>query len=240
MRTIPLLIAMFMTPSTTTSPQNDGGAMELVHVQRAPHGEGPAPLLLLLHGYGSNERDLFSWADRTSPEWMVISVRGPLALGGDRFAWYPVNMQEGRIVIDPKVEAESRAAVLALIDRLVHAGSVDPQRIVVAGFSQGANLAETIALTNPDRVAGFGVFSGRFVEEIRPSIKASAELARLKAFVSHGTGDQMLPVAHAEANKRELQQLGIAITYAEDNTAHTISASQLAALVEWLKAFTGG
>ncbi len=237
MRTVHLLLAAMMTPPTAPSQPTDPVPTELVHVQRAPQGKGPAPLLVLLHGYGSNEHDLFALADRIPAEWMVVSVRGPLTLGPGSFAWYPVSMQEGRITIDPKAEAESRAAVVELIERSLHAGAVDAERIVVAGFSQGANMSETIALTHPDLVAGFGVFSGRFVEEVKPAIASGAQVSRLKAFVSHGTGDAMLPVAYAEANKRELEHLGIAITYAEDSTAHTISTKQFAAFVEWLKDF---
>ncbi|MCB9165813.1 MAG: hypothetical protein H6592_15485 [Flavobacteriales bacterium] len=81
MRTMPLLIAALMTPPTAPSQSIVTAPTELVHVQRVPPGEGPAPLLVLLHGYGSNEHDLFALADRIPAAWMVVSVRGPLTLG---------------------------------------------------------------------------------------------------------------------------------------------------------------
>lgn len=237
MRTIPVLIATLMTSPAVPSLPTITGPAELVHVQRAPQGAGPAPLLVLLHGYGSNERDLFELAHRISSEWMVVSVRGPLTLGPGSHAWYPVSRQGERIVIDQAVEAESRAAVLSLITRLVSQGSVDPHRVVVAGFSQGASLSENIALTHPDRVAGFGVFSGRYVQEITPAVAAKPALAHLKAFLSHGTGDHLLPADLALANRAQLKALGIPVTYAEDSTAHTISPAQFDAFVAWLKGF---
>lgn len=234
---LPFIMAALMTPSTAPSQPIATAPAELVHVQRAAQGEGPAPLLVLLHGYGSNERDLFALADRIPAAWMVVSVRGPLTLGPGSHAWYPVSRQGDRIVIDPAVEAESRAAVVALIARLVKQGTVDARRVVVAGFSQGASLAENIALTNPDRVAGFGVFSGRYVQEIAPAVAARPALAHLRAFLSHGTGDHLLPAELAAANRAQLQALGIPVTYAEDSTAHTISPAQLDAFVVWLKRF---
>ena len=237
MRTMPLLIAALMTPPTAPSLPTITGPTELAYVQRAPQGDGPAPLLVLLHGYGSNDHDLFVLADRIPAEWMVVSVRGPLTLGPGSHAWYPVSRQGDRIVIDQAVEAESRAAVVSLITRLVKQGSVDPRRVVVAGFSQGASLSENIALTHPDRVAGFGVFSGRYVQEITPAVAAKPALAHLKAFLSHGTSDHLLTTDLAVANRAQLQALGIPVTYTEDSTAHTISPSQFDAFVAWLKGF---
>lgn len=107
----------------------------------------------------------------------------------------------------------------------------------MVGFSQGASLAENIALTHPDRVAGFGVFSGRYVQEVAPAVAARLVLARLRAFVSHGTGDQVLPADLAAANRAQLQALGIPVTYAEDSTPHTISPAQFDAFVAWLMGF---
>jgi phospholipase/carboxylesterase len=237
MRTIPVLIATLMTSPSIPSLPTITGPTELTYVKRLPQGDGPAPLLVLLHGYGSNERDLFELAHRIPAEWLVVSVRGPLTLGAGSHAWYPAGRQGDRIVIDQAVEAESRAAVLSLITQFVKQGSVDPRRIVVAGFSQGASLSENIALTHPDRVAGFAVFSGRYVQEIAPSVAARPALAHLKAFLSHGTGDHLLPSDLAAANRAQLQSLGIPVTYAEDITAHTISPAQFDAFVTWLTGF---
>ncbi|MCB9165812.1 MAG: hypothetical protein H6592_15480 [Flavobacteriales bacterium] len=78
-------------------------------------------------------------------------------------------------------------------------------------------------------------FSGRYVQEDRSFSGRGANSPHLKAFVSHGTGDHLLPADLAAANRAQLQALGIPVTYVEDSTAHTISPAQLDAFVVWLK-----
>jgi len=195
------------------------------------------PLLILLHGYGSDEHDLFSFASQIPENWLVISVRGTISQGNNRYCWYNVGMEKGKITLNFTEEEESRKQLLAFIDKMTDTYKVDKQRVVVAGFSQGAAMSLNISLTSPEKVAGFACFSGRFAEEITPFISQSPSLKSLRAFISHGTEDKMLPIQYAKENIQMLQNLGITPVFVEDKIAHSISQKQLGEFVKWLNQF---
>lgn len=215
-----------MTPSTA----------ELEYLVRKPAVDAAnAPVLILLHGFGSNEQDMFSFANRIPENWLVVSARGPVPQGENRHSWYNVKMVNGKITIDFQEEEQSRQKVLGLIDHLVKTYKADKNRVVVAGFSQGAAMSLCTSLTEPEKVAGFAMFSGRFVEEIEPHISRSPALKNLRGFIAHGSGDTMLPIRYASENKAKLEQLGIPFVYSEDTTGHTISAKQFTDFLHWLR-----
>ena len=99
-------------------------------------------------------------------------------------------------------------------------------------------LGKTSSVDNGhEKVAGFGMFSGQFVEEIVPLISTSPSLKKLKSYIAHGSGDMMLPIHYADENKVTLKRLGITIDYSEDATGHTISYRQFDGFLSWLQEF---
>ena len=66
--------------------------MSLKYIIRKPtkESENP-PLLILLHGYGSNERDLFSFAEELPEELLIVSAQAPYEMGHGGYAWYAIN-----------------------------------------------------------------------------------------------------------------------------------------------------
>ncbi len=196
-----------------------------------------SPLLILLHGHGSNENDLFSLGNSVPNNWIVVSVRGPYQLAENSYRWYAVKMVNGKIVINIDEEERSRKKLMQLIDEITQKYNADSQKIIVAGFSQGANMAQSLGLGEPNLVAGFGVFSGRFVEEFSPYISKSTALKNSKAFISHGSEDNMLPKTYASENITKLKELDIQITYCEDSNGHSISTKQWSEFSKWLLNF---
>jgi phospholipase/carboxylesterase len=196
-----------------------------------------SPLLILLHGHGSNENDLFSLSNSIPNNWIVVSVRGPYQLAENSYRWYDVKMANGKIVINIDEEERSRKKLMQLISEITQKYNVDSQKIIVAGFSQGANMSLAISLTMPEKIAGFGVFSGRFVNELKPYISSSVSLKSLKCFLAHGNKDSMLPITYARENQQMLLSLGITATFSEDAVAHSISPKQLEDFTLWLKQF---
>lgn len=196
-----------------------------------------SPLLILLHGYGSNENDLFSFSSQVPKNWIVVSVRAPFKLNENSYRWYNVKMVNGKIVVNIDEEERSRKKLIELISEITTKYNVDSKKIIVAGFSQGANMAQSLGLGDPNLVTGFGVFSGRFAEEFGPHISKSTALKNCKAFISHGSGDTMLPKTYASENITKLKELGIQITYCEDTNGHSISTKQWSEFSKWLSNF---
>lgn len=191
------------------------------------------PLLILLHGVGSNEKDLFSFASHLPVKFLVISARAPIVLGQSSFAWYQVDFSTGKPVYNQAQEKESRETILKFIDELKEHHSFDEKEIYLVGFSQGAIMSYSVALTHPEKVKGIGILSGRLLEEIKPFIKTE-QVSRVNVFISHGIQDPMLPVAYAEEASSYLKSLGVTANFKKYAEGHGINQEMLTDLVTWM------
>lgn len=208
---------------------------DLHYIVREPSGlANHAPVLLLLHGYGSNEDDLFSFSDQIPGHWLIVSVRAPIVMSEKQFRWYDVKRVDGKIRLNFEDEERSRKALIECVDHVVKKYNADGNRVVVAGFSQGANMSLALALTEPDKIHAAGCFSGRFLEEVTPLITKKEALQSKQVFIAHGTEDKMLPIDYANENQKNLQSMGVKVTLSTDEIGHSISSKQLTAFVEWL------
>ncbi|WP_162426070.1 alpha/beta hydrolase [Pontibacter pudoricolor] len=194
---------------------------------------GKQKALMLLHGVGSNEQDLFSLAKYLPTNYTVISPRGPFILGEGRFAWYQVDFSSGKPEINVAQEAQSREIIREFIGQVKEKHKLD--EVYLGGFSQGAIMSYTIGLTQPELVAGVLAFSGRILQEIRPLVAEKALLKDLRVFIAHGTQDGTLPVHYAREAKTYLEDLGIKPSYHEFNAGHQITGEVLTAVSDWLK-----
>ena len=188
--------------------------------------------IILLHGVGSNEKDLFGLANYLPDDFYVISARGPFTLGGDRYAWYNVDFSTGKPVYDAKQEEVSREIISTFVRQIRLEYMLDD--VYLGGFSQGAIMSYSIGLTQPKSVRGIVALSGRLLIEIQPLVKKSDDLSNLSVFVAHGTQDRTLGIAYAREAKTYLMQQGVDLTYTEYENAHQISDSVLKDLHQWL------
>lgn len=217
------------TPSTPT-------AMSLHYLVRRPTAPAERPpLLLLMHGVGSNERDLFSFAEQLPGEYLVVSARAPHVLGPDSYGWYRVDFSTGKPVYDLQQAEESRHTLVTFLGELTTAHPYDPQRVYLCGFSQGGIMAYSVGLTRPDLAAGIAPLSGRLLEEVKAEVKPSTELQRLRVFIGHGTQDPVLPVHYAHEAEAYLRSIGITPVLKTYPAPHTITSEELSDLVHWLK-----
>jgi phospholipase/carboxylesterase len=148
--------------------------------------------LILLHGVGSNETDLFGLANQLPQDWFVICPRGQFTLSGGRHAWYSVDFSTGKPVYNAAQEASSRKIITTFIEQVKLAYKLD--EVYLGGFSQGAIMSYSIGLTHPKEVKGIVSLSGRLLEEVKPLVSKVQYLQELKAFVAHGIQDNTLPV----------------------------------------------
>ena len=114
--------------------------MMLHHLVREPKIKlDKNPLLLLLHGYGSNEEDLFSFAKELPEEYYVISARAPYDMMYGSYAWYAINFDADENKFSDIGQAQqSRDIIANFIDELVATYSIDANNVSLIGFSQGA------------------------------------------------------------------------------------------------------
>ena len=125
------------------------------------------PLLLLLHGYGSNEADLFSFASELPEDNYIISARAPYDLQYGSYAWYAINFDADENKFSDNEQAKvSRDLIGTFIDELVANYPIDKNSITLIGFSQGAILSYGVALSNPKKIKNVIGLSGYVSEPI--------------------------------------------------------------------------
>lgn len=203
----------------------------LVREPRTP-SENP-PLHLLLHGYGSNESDLFDLADELPPEYLALSVRAPLVLSEGSYAWFSLDYSKGAPVGDKEEAEAARIQLQKFITEVVGAFTVDEKQIYLVGFSQGAIMSASVALTYPTLVKGIALLSGRVLKEIRPMVNKEA-VGKLQVFIGHGTEDTVLPISFALEAKEYLYTLGITPEYHEYRMGHNIIREEVVSLIRFL------
>jgi phospholipase/carboxylesterase len=214
-----------------------GAALMLEYKIRGTNSPNPQPgLILLLHGVGSNEEDLFRLAGQFPPDFIVVSARAPYTLSPGRYAWFQVDFSTGRPVINPEQAEKSRLVLNTFVNQLIERYQIDTGKVYMGGFSQGGIMSYSVGLTFPLKFKGIFVLSSRLLPEVRPLIKAGAALKQLKVFIAHGTTDTVLPLAYAHEAKAYLEELTPDMTYHEYDMAHTTSEKELADLQAWLLA----
>ena len=210
--------------------------MTLHHLVREPKIKlDKNPLLLLLHGYGSNEEDLFSFASELPEEYYVVSVRAPYELGFGGYAWYAINFDadENKFSDIPQAQ-ESRDLIVNFIDELVSNYPIDLNNITLIGFSQGTILGYAIALSYPEKIQRLVAMSGYLNTEMAIPNFENNDFSNLKIFASHGTVDQVIPVEWARKTDPILKSLGINSTYKEYPIGHGVSPQNFFDLKDWL------
>ncbi len=208
----------------------------LFHHAAPPKSEpgGRPPLLLLLHGFGANEDDLFSLAPYLDERFLVISVRAPVTLGPMSYAWFNLGFTPEGIVVDPAEVEEARRVIPVFVEEAVRHYQADPARVYLMGFSQGAMMSLGVALTMPGIAAGVVAMSGRLMPQTVDRIPDRDALLDLPIFLAHGTRDMVLPIGHGRDARTRLAALPVDLAYHEYDMAHEVSVEELNDIAAWL------
>lgn len=197
--------------------------------------EGRPPVLFMLHGYGSNEEDLFSFAPELPKELCVISVRAPYPMEPFGNAWYAINFdaQQGKWSNDEQAIL-SRDKIIKFIEEACKTYGLNNNRITLLGFSQGTILSYAVALSYPEKIKNVIALSGYINEKIVLDGYNKKNYENLKVYASHGQVDQVIPPEWAQKASPFLDTLGIAHVYEEFPVGHGVSPQNLLSLKKWL------
>jgi phospholipase/carboxylesterase len=186
---------------------------------RIPPGDGPHPLIVLLHGWTGDENSMWIFASRLPEDVFLLAPRGlyPSAAGG--FGWEK-NEARGW----PQLN-DFTPAIEILLSALtpMNFPSANLARFSLVGFSQGAALAYSLALLHPERVSSLAALSG-FMPEGAEYLISKRPLKGKPVFIAHGSQDTLVPVERAHQSVDLLKRAGAWVTYCEHNVGHKLSA----------------
>lgn len=197
-----------------------------------------APLLIMCHGYGSDENDLFSFASELPAELFIISVRAPYPMQPYGNAWYAINFDASQGKWNDNVQARQSVELISeFIDYACHTYAVDSKNVTLLGFSQGTILSYAVALNHPEKVKNIIALSGYISEEIIPESISKSEVSHLNFFCSHGSVDQVIPIDWARKAPEFLKALDINHVYSEYPVGHGVAPQNFHDLKAWLQQY---
>jgi phospholipase/carboxylesterase len=207
----------------------------LHYITRPSTLEENAPLLIMCHGYGSDENDLFSFASELPKELMIISLRAPYPIQPYGNAWYAINFNADKGKWSDNDQAKKSVELIAeFIDYATQTYDVDLDNVTLLGFSQGTILSYAVALTYPEKVKNIVALSGYINEDILPDSIEESDVAHLSFFCSHGTVDQVIPLEWARKAPEFLEAIGINPMYSEYPVGHGVAPQNFYDLKKWL------
>lgn len=214
--------------------------LNLAHRARLPDGGGvnpagrqaagqPYPAVVMVHGWQGNETvmDIF---ERTLPAGVaIISPRAPVLVALNSFGWF--RLEDGEADFLAGLEALS-----SFIRALPQAYPVDPARVLLMGFSQGASISYAMFLKEPALTFAVAGLAGFLPPPARQWL-APGRLAGKQVFMSHGAADETVPVELARSARVDLSRAGAAVEYHEyEAVGHKLNAQGMRDLSHWLAA----
>lgn len=210
-------------------------SLSLYHIIRKSTLKENAPLLILMHGYGSDENDLFSFSSELPEELFIISVRAPYPMQPYGNAWYAINFDEEQGKWNDNEQAKQSLNLISkFIDEAVAEYPVRKDQVTLLGFSQGSILSYGVALTYPEKVKNVIALSGYVNKDILPENIKTRDYSNLDFYCSHGSLDQVIPVDWARQTAPFLDSLNITHKYAEFPVGHGVAPQNFRELKEWL------
>ena len=188
------------------------------------------PSLFLFHGMGSNEEDLLQLVKEFEGSHHIFSLRGPIVFNPG-YAFFTIE-EEGR----PERQVFDKVVTYLhqFIAEAVQEYSLDQSKISLVGFSQGAVLAQTIALTMGDVIKGVAALSGYLPDFVKEEYRKHP-VDHLTMFISHGEYDYVIPSHWGLESKNYFEELGANVTYKTYGDGHGVVPENQLDLVNFLK-----
>jgi phospholipase/carboxylesterase len=194
------------------------------------------PLVIFMHGYGSNELDLFGINFALPKDYNYLSVRAPVTLQEGRYQWFtqkPNSPDYDGVTVDLK---RSGQVLRQFIEQATVKYHTQASKVYLVGFSQGAMMTYEVALRDPKLVGGIAALSGKVLPVLKTELKPDPALKDLNVFIGHGNADMRVPYSGATQAQSYLTTLGLKPQlHAYAGVGHSISQAEVADLNVWLQ-----
>ena len=173
------------------------------------------PILVLLHGYGSNEEDLFSFCPDLPKDWLIVSFQAPINTPYGGFCWYDIDFTNAEKFINIEQAEKSIHLILEEISLIRKQYKITNGEVHLCGFSQGGILCYALALRNPQLFNKIACFSSYPEQKILQNIADKKSLSHLHFFISHGTEDTVIPIDWGKKGYELLYDLNLFFSFRE-------------------------
>lgn len=228
-----LLLALAGTVHAENTLQTD---LPLSYLAQVDDTLPDKPLIIFLHGSGSNEEDLFGLKDELPAEYNYLSVRGPITQQEGAYRWFaskPDAAEYDGVTADLQRSGELLDQFIVQATEKYHS---QPGKVFLIGFSQGAIMSYEVGLRHPELVGGIAALSGKVLSVLQTELKPDSKRQSLAVFIGHGTLDPQLPYSGATEARVVLETLGVNPDYhLYEGMRHTINSTEMTDLNAWLQ-----
>jgi phospholipase/carboxylesterase len=209
--------------------------LALPYLAAVPADSKNKPLIIFLHGYGSDERDLFGIKDDLAVDATYLSVRAPLEVDGGGYKWFSQDADAAEYEGVTSDVNRSTDLLRTFIEQATEKYNTQPEKVVLIGFSQGAMMTYQIGLQYPTLVRAIAPLSGKILASLHASLKPDERLKALKVFIGHGTADPRVPFSGATDARTVLENLMmIPEFHSYTGAGHTITRDETDDLKRWV------
>jgi phospholipase/carboxylesterase len=218
-------------------------AIDLLETVEQETGPSPQWAVIWLHGLGADGHDFAPLVpELVRPGWPAIRfvfphapVRAVTINNGVRMrAWYDIVGMDFPTRADSEGVDQSILHAGALID-CEHARGIGPDRILLAGFSQGGAIALAAGLRRKQPLAGLIALS-TYLPGAETAAQSKSDLAATQpVFMAHGASDPVIPLIHAERSAKLLESFGFKVAWHRYPMAHQVCAEEIRDLADWME-----
>ena len=210
--------------------------LPLAYLEQTQADARNAPLVIFLHGFGSNEEDLFGLKDALPSTWTYLSARAPMPVDARGYRWFAKKPGDGDYDGETADLQRSARLIEDFVTQATAKYHTRSDRVFLVGFSQGAIMSYEVGLRKPALLRGIAALSGSVLPVLKAELKADAALDKLAIFIGHGTLDQALSYASATRANEVLQAVGLKPEFhGYVGMPHTISEAEVQDLKAWLE-----
>jgi phospholipase/carboxylesterase len=209
---------------------------DLLYTAHVPAGAGPFPTLVLLHGWGASAHDLLGLAPLLyEGRALVLCPQGPVVVpigGGEKgYGWFPLNPGQPP---DPDEFRHGAALLRRFVEQARAHYPIEPDAVVIGGFSQGGTMAYELGLRDPAHYSGIAGLSTWLPAPLVDDLPRLPEQQDLPVLMIHGTADPLIDIERARESREALRQFGVGITYREFEMGHEIRPEALRVVMRWI------
>jgi phospholipase/carboxylesterase len=213
-----------------------GEALVLCHEVRKPSvSTGKNPMVILLHGVGSNEKHMFDQANLFPENYIVVAARAPFKLGPGKYAWFEVQFLANQRIINEEQEAKSVQILNQFISQAAQRYGADEQQVFLIGFSQGAIMSYTMGLIRPNKIKGVVAIAGRLLDQTKSIIASKEALKQIQFLIFQGTQDTVMPMHYGNEAADYLAQICVSYQKREFPVGHYIVPEEWNDLIQWMQ-----